>query len=128
MSNRSIVDQAQLGRRRGGGGGGGRQVVANWFCPAAQGHARYNKGTHTLQSRDLFASCQNTNMHKTGTHTLRYTLAPTRQFKSLNLCVFVCVFSKLLVMCFHLDPNSQYGLRVMCKFCPSPSTADYRVT
>ena len=55
-------------------------------------------------------------------------MAPTRQFKSLNLCVCVCVSAKLLAMRFHLNPKSQYGIRVMCKFCPSHSTADYRVT
>ena len=42
--------------------------------------------------------------------------------------MFVCVSAKLLAMRFHLNPKSQYGIRVMCKFCPSHSPADYRVT
>ena len=127
MSNRSVVDQAQLGRRRGGG-----QECARWSQTGSvllprdthatiKGHARYNARTYSLVVKTQVCN-------ETGTHTLRYTLATTRQFKSLNLCVFVCVSAKLLAMRFHLNPKSQYGIRVMCKFCPSHSPADYRVT
>ena len=72
LSNKSTVDQAQLGRRRGGG-----QECARWSQTGSvllprdthatiKGHARYKyiKGTHTLQCRDLFASCQDTSMQQ----------------------------------------------------------------